>query len=87
MAYAVLLSWPLVAVMLFGALGREKGLIWAVILGYLLLSENIAFELPGLPDYGKGEQKLPVYKMPHLEGWAVAGDLAFGIEIFKPEPF
>jgi len=30
-----------------------------------------------LPDYGKGEQKLPVYKMPHLEGWAVAGDLAF----------
>ncbi len=30
-----------------------------------------------LPDYGKGEKKLPVYKMPHLEGWAVAGDLAF----------
>ena len=30
-----------------------------------------------LPDYGKGVQKLPVYKMPHLEGWAVAGDYAF----------
>ncbi len=30
-----------------------------------------------LQDYGKGEAKLPVYKMPHLEGWAVAGDLAF----------
>ena len=30
-----------------------------------------------LPNYGKGEQKLPVYKMPHLEGWAVAGHLAF----------
>jgi protein NirF len=30
-----------------------------------------------LPNYGKGEQKLPVYKMPHLEGWAVAGNLAF----------
>jgi len=26
-----------------------------------------------LPNYGKGEQKLPVYKMPHLEGWAFAG--------------
>ncbi|MCG8015040.1 MAG: protein nirF [Candidatus Thiodiazotropha sp. 'RUGA'] len=26
-----------------------------------------------LNDYGKGEQKLPVYKMPHLEGWAKAG--------------
>jgi len=30
-----------------------------------------------LPGYGKGEQKLPVYKMPHLEGWAVAGNQAF----------
>ena len=30
-----------------------------------------------LKDYGKGEQKLPVYKMPHLEGWAIAGDHAF----------
>jgi len=30
-----------------------------------------------LPDYGKGEQRLPVYKMPHLEGWAVAGTRAF----------
>ena len=30
-----------------------------------------------LPRYGRGEQKLPVYKMPHLEGWAVAGDRAF----------
>ncbi len=26
-----------------------------------------------LENYGKGEQKLPVYKMPHLEGWALAG--------------
>jgi len=30
-----------------------------------------------LPNYGKGEARLPVYKMPHLEGWAVAGNLAF----------
>ena len=30
-----------------------------------------------LPGYGKGEQKLPVYKMPHLEGWAIAGRYAF----------
>ncbi|RMF19071.1 MAG: protein nirF [Candidatus Dadabacteria bacterium] len=26
-----------------------------------------------LLDYGRGDVKLPVYKMPHLEGWAVAG--------------
>ncbi len=26
-----------------------------------------------LDGYGKGEAKMPVYKMPHLEGWALAG--------------
>ncbi|MCB1776635.1 MAG: protein nirF [Candidatus Competibacteraceae bacterium] len=26
-----------------------------------------------LANYGRGEQPLPVYKMPHLRGWAVAG--------------
>lgn len=27
-----------------------------------------------LAGYGRGEQPLPVYKMPHLEGWALAGE-------------
>jgi len=30
-----------------------------------------------LDGYGQGEQRLPVYKMPHLEGWTMAGNLAF----------
>jgi len=30
-----------------------------------------------LSDYGRGEERLPVYKMPHLEGWAVANGRAF----------
>jgi protein NirF len=30
-----------------------------------------------LSGYGRGEQPLPVYKMPHMRGWAVAGRLAF----------
>ena len=30
-----------------------------------------------LDGYGRGERRLPVYKMPHLEGWAVAGGRAF----------
>jgi protein NirF len=30
-----------------------------------------------LADYGKGTQKLPVYKMPHLRGWAVANGHAY----------
>jgi protein NirF len=29
-----------------------------------------------LQDYGRGQKKMPVYKMPHLEGWAIAGDYA-----------
>ncbi|HEY9052199.1 MAG TPA: cytochrome D1 domain-containing protein [Gammaproteobacteria bacterium] len=32
-----------------------------------------------LNHYGKGKEPLPVYKMPHLEGWASAGD-----ELFLP---
>ena len=28
-----------------------------------------------LDGYGRGEEKLPVYKMPHLEGWAAAGNV------------
>ncbi len=30
-----------------------------------------------LSEYGKDDEKLPVYKMPHLEGWAIAGDYLF----------
>ncbi len=30
-----------------------------------------------LNHYGRGKRQLPVYKMPHLEGWAIAGIRAF----------
>jgi len=30
-----------------------------------------------LKDYGRGSKKMPVYKMPHLEGWAMTEDYAF----------
>ncbi|OAN63205.1 cytochrome D1 domain-containing protein [Magnetospirillum moscoviense] len=30
-----------------------------------------------LNHYGRGAEPLPVYKMPHLEGWAASGNLAF----------
>ena len=30
-----------------------------------------------LDGYGKGDEKLPVYKMPHLHGWAIAGNTAY----------
>ena len=30
-----------------------------------------------LANYGRGEEKLPVFKMPHLRGWALAGGRAW----------
>jgi protein NirF len=30
-----------------------------------------------LADYGRGQEKLPVFKMPHLRGWALAGKHAY----------
>ncbi len=30
-----------------------------------------------LDNYGRGTKKMPVYKMPHLEGWAMTEDYAF----------
>ena len=34
-----------------------------------------------LEDYGRGRKKMPVYKMPHLEGWAMTEDHAFLPEV------
>jgi protein NirF len=34
-----------------------------------------------LGGYGRGQRRLPVYKMPHLEGWAIADDYAFVPEV------
>jgi protein NirF len=30
-----------------------------------------------LSNYGRGSEKMPVYKMPHLEGWAMTDEYAF----------
>ena len=38
-----------------------------------------------LDGYGRGGEKLPVYKMPHLRGWAMAGEYAFLPAIGKHE--
>jgi protein NirF len=38
-----------------------------------------------LPHYGQGKKKMPVYKMPHLEGWAMASNYAFLPAVGQPE--
>ena len=40
-----------------------------------------------LDGYGRGEDPLPVYKMPHLEGWAGAGGLLFLPAVGRHEPW
>lgn len=49
---------------LFGEDGMAMLDLWHLEKGVLRIMDN----------YGKGKKKLPVYKMPHLEGWAMAGD-------------
>ncbi len=52
---------------LFGEDGLAKLDLWQIDKGITRI----------LDGYGRGEEKLPVYKMPHLEGWAKAGDHIF----------
>ncbi|MFP5340387.1 MAG: cytochrome D1 domain-containing protein [Gammaproteobacteria bacterium] len=52
---------------LFGEDGMAKIDLWHTVRGV----ERI------IDGYGRGQEKLPVYKMPHLEGWTVAGDQTF----------
>lgn len=48
-----LIAWPVVTLVLFAALGPQRGLIWSVVIGYLFLPENYGLNPPGLPRYGK----------------------------------
>ena len=53
MATLVLVIWPIIAIVLFSRLGRIKGLILSVMVGYLFLPENYAIAIPGFVDYDK----------------------------------
>ena len=52
---------------LFGEDGLAKLDLWHTEKGVVRIMDH----------YGKGEQKLPVFKMPHLEGWGMASNTAF----------
>jgi hypothetical protein len=53
-AYLVLLSWPVVAIVLFRTLSLQQALIWTLIGGHLLLPSATSFSLPLLPDVDRG---------------------------------
>ena len=52
-AIVALLAWPVVALILFAALGPWRGVIATVLGGYLLLSGRVVIPMSGLPDYTK----------------------------------
>ncbi len=52
-AYLMLLVWPLVTLLLFRKLPRERALIWAILGGYLLLPQLVAFDFPLIPPLDK----------------------------------
>lgn len=48
-----LISFPILGLMIFAALGPVRGLIWTTVVGYLFLPEDYGFEISGLPDFDK----------------------------------
>lgn len=45
--------WPIATLALFAALGPVRGLIWAVMVGYLFLPDSFQMDVPGLPPINK----------------------------------
>lgn len=52
-AYVVLLSFPLVAILLFRHLPLRLALIWVIFGGYMVLPQRAGFNLPVLPTFDK----------------------------------
>ena len=53
-AYAALLIWPIVTIILFQVMPLRRALIWSLLGAYLVLPAKTGFDLPGLPDLNKG---------------------------------
>ncbi|TDK52119.1 hypothetical protein [Antarcticimicrobium luteum] len=53
LASIVLLTWPLVCLVLLKRMPLERGLIWCILGGYLLLPPRVAFDLPLVPAMDK----------------------------------
>ena len=53
LAWLVLLGWPLVVMVMFKRMPRDKALIWAVLGAYMLLPPAMALDLPVLPGLTK----------------------------------
>ncbi|MFT4962694.1 MAG: hypothetical protein ACI92Z_003794 [Paracoccaceae bacterium] len=52
-AYGMLLIWPLVCLLILRRMPLERGLIWCILGGYLLLPQSAEFDLPLVPSMDK----------------------------------
>lgn len=52
-AYAALLIWPLVMVVMFRKMAPERAFIWAILGGYMVLPELTEFNVPLIPAFDK----------------------------------
>lgn len=52
-AYAALVLWPLVAIVLFATRPLNQALIWTILGGYLLLPVGTEIKFPGVPAFDK----------------------------------
>jgi len=52
-AYAMLFAWPIVTAILFTRLQARDAVVWSLLGGMLLLPENTAIDLPGVPPFNK----------------------------------
>ena len=53
LAYAVLIFWPVVMIVLFRKLPPAQALTWSILGGYLLLPQKIGFDMPLIPPLTK----------------------------------
>ncbi|MFT7058541.1 MAG: hypothetical protein ACJASV_001042 [Pseudorhodobacter sp.] len=53
LAYLMLAAWPILAVVLFQRLPRQKALVWSILGAYMLLPPLAKFDLPAVPDMDK----------------------------------
>ncbi|MBB6122487.1 hypothetical protein [Sphingobium subterraneum] len=52
-AYAALLLWPIITIILFQAMPLRRALIWSLLGAYMFLPVRTGFDLPGLPNLDK----------------------------------
>lgn len=53
LAHAMLLIWPLACLFILRRMPLERGLIWCILGGYLLLPQSAEFDLPLVPEMDK----------------------------------